>query len=46
VEEKNQLEEKEESLESATKHIKRIYFNDAWIKAFGKNYSGPCSGKC
>jgi len=32
--------------EQITKHIKKIYFDDTWIKAFGKNYQGPCSGKC
>jgi hypothetical protein len=25
------------------KSIRRIYFDDTWIKAFGRGYSGPCS---
>lgn len=28
---------------SALLSIKRIYFDDTWIKAFGRGYSGPCS---
>lgn len=26
--------------------IQQISFDDTWIKAFGRGYSGPCSGWC
>ena len=25
------------------RNIEKVYFDDTWIKAFGKGYAGPCS---